>query len=283
MYTRESLGEPLFTSRSSEVFQWQGDTLLKLFRSGVDHELIRHEELNTVEAYEQGVSKVRCYGRIQIGDREGIIIQRVAGKTLISLAGKRPFTAFAVPGLMADLQINMHNAATARIRDYKDFVITALDSEPLAFLSEDEKKRAKERLEALPDGNSILHLDYHPDNIMSDGKTATIIDWMTAAKGSPAADVAATLYLLNEGEMIPGLSKAAAAVLEMIRKTICSKYYAIYKKKTGMPDSEVAQWRLPFLIFRLSIWNIDSEVNALQQKIRDELRKQEQSISYEQV
>lgn len=266
--TMKALGEPLFKSRSSEIFSWQGNTLLKLFNANVDPALIANEEINTTETYEKGVSKVKCYGHIQIEDRTGIIIERVKGKTLISLAASKPHTAFKVPELMAKLQVNLHNTFTAKIRSYKEMVLNALSSEPLRFLSETEKTAVTEMLAALPDGNSILHLDYHPDNVMSDGEAATIIDWMTAARGVPAADVAATLYLLTEGEMIPGLNKTVAAVLETIRKLICKKYLAEYKKKTGMTDAEIARWRLPFLIVRLGVWNIDSEVNILQEKIR---------------
>jgi hypothetical protein len=273
MYTLESLGAPLFTSRSSEIYSWQGNTLLKLFRSGVGLELIENEEINTTETYDKGVSKVKCYGHVHIEDRTGIIIERVDGKTLISLLGSKPLILFKASGIMAELQVKMHNTHTEKIRSYKGMVISALDTEPMSFLSENEKKIAVSKLKALPDGNSILHFDYHPDNIMSDGKNATIIDWMTAARGVPAADVAATLYLLNEGEMIPGLNKAVAAVMEVIRKSICKKYYSEYKKKTGMTDAEVAPWRLPFLIFRLSIWHIDSEIQVLQEKIKGELRK----------
>lgn len=268
----EGLGDPLFKSRSSEIFTWQDGKLLKLFRPGIDPELIVNEEINTTEAFEKGVSKVQCFGHEHVGERTGIVIGRVPGKTLIALLGSKPMILFKASAIMAEQQINMHKAQTDKIRSYKKTVLNALDSKPLQFLSADEKTRAIQRLNALPEGNSILHFDFHPDNIMSDGSSSTtIIDWMTAARGVPAADVAATLYLLNEGEMIPGLSKVVAALLEVIRKSICSKYYALYKKQTGITDDEVAIWRLPFLIFRLGIWNIDSEVPVLQQKIRAEL------------
>lgn len=270
-YTLANLGEPLFKSRSSEIFSWHDDKLLKLFRSNVDPDLIVNEEINTTETFEKGVSKVKCFGHEQVGDRTGMVIGRVPGKTLIALLGSQPMILFKASAIMAEQQINMHKAQTDKIRSYKETVLNALDSKPLQFLTGIEKERAIKRLNALPEGNSILHFDFHPDNIMSDGNSTTIIDWMTAARGVPAADVAATLYLLNEGEMIPGLSKAVAAILEIIRKSICSKYYALYKKQTGITDEEVAQWRLPFLIFRLSIWNIDSEVPVLQQKIQAEL------------
>ena len=272
-FSPETLGTPLFKSRSSEVYSWKENTLLKLFRSNVDPILIESEEINTTETFEKSVSKVQCFGHVKIGDRTGIVIGRVPGKTLIALVGSKPQIILQAPAIMADLQIKLHNAHTSKIRSYKEIVLAALNSAPLSFLTESEKNTAVQKLNALPEGDSILHLDFHPDNIMSDGSTTTIIDWMTAARGVPAADVAATLYLLNEGEMIPGLSKVVAAVMESIRKSICKNYYALYKKQSGMTDADVAPWRLPFLIFRLGIWNIESEVPVLQEKIRAELSK----------
>ena len=270
----EDLGQPIFTSRSSEVFNWDEEKLLKLFHAGTDPDLIAHEAINSQVTFESGVSRVEYCGQVQLGDRQGLILKRVAGKTLISLAAGRPQTVFSVHRLMADLQIALHQAESDRIRSYRGLAKEALDREPMEFLTPEEKAHCLDRLEALPEGKHILHLDYHPDNIMSDGKSqTTIIDWMTASAGVPAADVAATLFLLNEGEMIPGMSKLAGAALEAIRKTVCRKYYADYKKKTGLTDQEVARWRLPFLIFRLTIWNIDSEIPGLQRKIREELAK----------
>lgn len=272
-YPLERLDSPLFTSRSSEIYSWEGSRLLKLFNAEVDPHLIENENINTVEAYEKGVTKVKCYGLVQIDNRTGMIIECVNGKPLISLAGSYPMTVFQVPKLMVELQTQLHNTRTDIIRSYKEMVITTLDSQPLSFLSAAEKDNIRKRLALLPDGNSILHLDYHPDNIMSDRQSATIIDWMTAARGVPAADVAATLYLLNEGEMIPGLNKTVVLALETVRKLLCKQYLKEYQKTTGMTDAEIAPWRLPFLIVRLGVWNIDSEVLILQDKIRASLNE----------
>ena len=267
----ESLGEPIFNSRSSQIYNWEEDILLKLFHEDIAPELIKHEHINTVETYEKGISAIECLGVVQIGNRTGLLIRRIPGKTLIALAGSNPGIVFRTPKIMADLQSRMHATHTQKIRSYKELTLNLLDSSPLSFLTPEEKELAKKKVKALPDGDSILHLDYHPDNIMSDGKRETIIDWMTSSRGAPAADVAATLFLLNEGEMIPGLSKAVAKVMEMIRRIICKKYYKKYKQITGVTDNEVALWRLPFLIVRLGIWNIESEVPELQRKIREEL------------
>lgn len=268
-----ALEAPLFQSRSSQIYSWSGNTLLKLFHEDIAPDLIRNEEINTTEAFEKGITKVKCYGQTTVGGRTGLILEKVDGKTLIALAIANPAMAHRIPGLMSELQIQMHQIHTDKIRSYRQLVLDTLNSEPLSFLTEQEKAAAVSRISGMPDGDSILHLDYHPDNIMSDGKTATIIDWMTAARGDPAADVAATLYLLNEGEMIPGLNRVLALVLEQVRRHLCRKYYSAYKQKTGLTDAQVAPWRLPFLIVRLGVWNIKSEVDLLQQKIRAELNR----------
>lgn len=272
-YKMADIGEPIFTSRSSQIFVREENTLLKLFNTYVDPELIKNEEINTRETYEKKVSMVKCFGHIQVDDRTGIILGKVKGKTLLSLVTSKPASAFKIVKLMVELQVNMHNTHTEKIRSYKEMVLCALSSQPLSFLTAQEKKNAVKKIKALPDGNSILHLDYHPDNIMSDGVETTIIDWMTAARGVPAADVASTVFLLSEGEMIPGLPKPVAAILEVVRKMLCKKYLKRYKKVTNMTDKEIAPWRLPFLVVRLGVWNIESEVAALQEKIRLELQK----------
>ena len=278
-YDLSDLGTPLFSSRSSQVFQLRDpDKLLKLFRPEVDQHLIDNEEINTTETFEKGISAVECYGQARVACpdglvRSGLIIKKIPGQTLIARAMKKPLTVFSASGTMADLHIAMHNTHPDKIRSYKELVRTSLDTVIMSFLTGEERAQILARLDALPDGDSVLHLDYHPDNIMSDGQNISVIDWMTSASGAPAADVAATLYLLNEGEMIPGLSPAVASVLEFLRKSICKSYLKKYKAISGMTDEEIRPWRLPFLIVRLSIWSIDSEIDDLRRKIREELAR----------
>ncbi|MCI6011237.1 MAG: phosphotransferase [Firmicutes bacterium] len=284
LYQIEELGSPLFTSRSSEVFYWEDydreeEVLLKLFRPGVDQKMIDQEEINTKETYAKGVSAVACYGQVRVVSlngtvRSGILLKKIPGQTLIARVLKHPETLFAAPKIMAEQQMALHRTHTKVIRSYKEMVRDCLNKPVMDFLTESERTEILRRLDALPDGDSILHLDYHPDNIMSDGEHISVIDYMTAASGAPAADVAATLYLLNEGEMIPGLNPAVAAVMEFLRKTICKKYLKRYKAASGMTDEEIAPWRLPFLIVRLGVWCIESETDDLQRKIREELAQQ---------
>lgn len=57
----------------------------------------------------------------------------------------------------------------------------------------------QERLRATASSAStLLHLDYHPRNVLTDGTQITaILDWANALAGDPRADLARTLVILN--------------------------------------------------------------------------------------
>ena len=272
-YTTEVLQKPLFTSRSSELFPWRGNTLLKLFRSNVSADLILNEEINTTEAYHQGMTNVICYGHITVGDRLGLIIQRLEGDTLLHLGLGDDEKLDRATDVMTDLQLELHKTHTQKLRSYKEMFLTALQSQNLAFLTKEEKEQAIAWMNQLPDGDTILHLDYHLDNLMSDGNTTTIIDWMTAARGIPAADVSTTKFLFNEAEMIPGLPEDVVIYLTNLKKKQYKRYIARYRAATGITDEEIDVWMLAVYVIRLGVWGVESERSMLQAKIKEELKK----------
>ena len=64
----------------------------------------------------------------------------------------------------------------------------------------------------------LLHLDFHPLNILVDGHVATgVVDWVNASAGDPRQDLArslAVLRLVLEREPVPGDSSAVVAALD---------------------------------------------------------------------
>ena len=143
-----------------------------------------------------------------------------------------------------------------------------LDTKPLGFLTKTSGKRAKAMLGDLPDGGSVLHMDFHPENIIVHGDEYVIIDWMTAARGNPEADVAYSLFLMHDAELWPGTPKLKLVFYNIIRNMILKGYLKQYRKITGMTMEEIRRWRLPVLMLRLGIWNVASEKDAIMREIR---------------
>ena len=53
------------------------------------------------------------------------------------------------------------------------------------------------RLAAMPDGDRLCHGDFHPYNILGSLGHETVIDWLNASRGVPAADACRTYVLLR--------------------------------------------------------------------------------------
>ena len=65
-----------------------------------------------------------------------------------------------------------------------------------AGLSGERRRGLLEQLVQLPDGDRLCHGDFHPWNVVGDPPDgATVIDWLDATCGDPAAD-ACRSYLL---------------------------------------------------------------------------------------
>jgi len=87
-----------------------------------------------------------------------------------------------------------------------------------------------ELIQALPtiefgDGQrSILHMDFHPLNVMTDGRGITgVLDWANVAVGDPRVDLARTVTILRLAPTPPGsptpLLRAVRAILELAWRT----------------------------------------------------------------
>ncbi|MCG6143276.1 phosphotransferase [Leptospira bandrabouensis] len=266
-YSITSLGKPLAIGRSADIFVLPENRILKLFFPEAKESEIDLEVTNTIEANKQGASMMRCYGKAKVGNRFGIIFDRLDGISLTKLPDKNPLELFRIAGKLAKLHYGIHSLKSDKFQDIKEILNHCLESAPLSFLNASEKVKAKTYIANLPNGNSILHLDFHPENVIVEGKNEIIIDWMTAAKGSPAADVAFTYLLFTDAELWPGTPKLKIIFYTIIRKFILSGYLKEYKSLSGITDSQIAAWRLPALVLRLGLWNIESERERLKAQI----------------
>lgn len=266
-FTKESLGKPFTIGRSADLYLLPENKILKLFFPDAKESEIDLEYENTVEANRKGASKMQCYGKAKVENRFGLIFDRITGISLTKLPDKNPLELFRIAGTLARLHYGIHQIKSEKYKDIKVILESCLKSEPLSFLNSEEKAKAKSYIQGLPNGNSILHLDFHPENVIVQGNEEIIIDWMTAAKGNSAADVAFTFLLFTDAELWPGTPKLKIIFYTFIRKFILKGYLKAYKHLSGITDSEIAAWRLPALILRLGLWNIESERERLKSQI----------------
>jgi aminoglycoside phosphotransferase (APT) family kinase protein len=93
---------------------------------------------------------------------DALVLERIEGPTMAADLRRRPWRLPRHALLLADLHKQLH-------------VIAA----PVG-------------LHAAGDGDRLLHLDLHPDNVLLSPSGPVVIDWTNARRGDPALDVALT-------------------------------------------------------------------------------------------
>jgi aminoglycoside phosphotransferase (APT) family kinase protein len=84
---------------------------------------------------------------------------------------------------------------------------------------------------------SLVHFDYHPLNVMTDGRRITgVIDWSNAFAGDPRADFARTATLLLAASAPPGPARLAVGALRQLFYVAWKRGYASDSEAGPMDD-----------------------------------------------
>ncbi|MEO8685963.1 MAG: phosphotransferase [Devosia sp.] len=100
------------------------------------------------------------------------------------------------------------------------------------------------QLAGMPDESRLCHGDFHPWNVLGSETDATVVDWLDATAGSPAADVCRSYVLLYP--KVPELATdyveayAAAAGMTMTAIMAWLPVVAGARLAEGVPEDAAA-------------------------------------------
>jgi aminoglycoside phosphotransferase (APT) family kinase protein len=133
-----------------------------------------------------------------------LLLRWVSGQTLLDFLRQRFIRIVSVPGILAELHAALHALpATNFPRPGDSFLDRRLDELSTMIHAHDLKGLTaglnwlRCHIVTTSDRPSILHLDFHPVNIVvDDGHPQAVLDWSEADVGDRHADVAMTLVLM---------------------------------------------------------------------------------------
>lgn len=142
--------------RAADVYDAGDGRVLRRYRS--------ERATGSVEIEAVAMRHLRAHGAPvpEVFSAEGndLVMERLDGPTMLDVLKTKPWRARAIGRQLAALQAQVHRVP-----------IDGLD------------------LRRFSEGDSILHLDLHPDNVMLTARGPVIIDWSNVAIGDPLADV----------------------------------------------------------------------------------------------
>jgi aminoglycoside phosphotransferase (APT) family kinase protein len=106
-------------------------------------------------------------------DGTDLVMERIDGPSMVDLMSRRPWTIRAQGKVLATLHHRLHAI------DPPDFLPPA----------------------PVGSGDSFLHMDLHPLNVMIGAEGPVVIDWPNAARGDPLVDIVLAWVLMAGGEV----------------------------------------------------------------------------------
>lgn len=236
--------------RTAEVYAWDNSTVLKLFFDWLPSEFIEREAYAASIIATYPVPSAKFIGTLSVSNRRGLIFERVDGPSMVALMSSKPWLLSRQALLFANLHFLVHSQPGDGLPQLKTVIREAINK--AQSLTPELRAFALQVLDSLPDGHSLCHCDFHPEQIVMTATGPRILDWMSACQGDPMADVARTSVLFVLGHIPSQLSFFTRTFIYIARGPFYRRYLKEYLRLNRKADLEtVKRWMIPLSAARL--------------------------------
>ncbi len=264
------LGNLIGSGGCSEVFEWEDDKIVKVFRSNTTRQAAHGEFQNSVAVWECGLPVPKPYGIVEVEGRPGIVFEKIEGITIIELMLSKLLNnrqqapneeAVSDVRMIAELLHHIHSCGVPPILGNQIGIMKATIARA-SRLTVEERQRVEEYLHHMPVRHALCHGDPNPFNVMIRNGKPIMIDWMGACLGDPAADIAEFILLCRYGVLPSGTPAHIADRLNASRLVLENVFVEVYKTISGMQDEEIEAWLVPIAVCKLTHDNLSDEQYA---------------------
>ena len=235
---------------TADVFAWSEGRILKLYKDWMPAIAVEQEYSATRAAQAAGAPVPATYELVEMDGRHGIVFERIEGISLMAELLAKPWKLFSIARQLGELHAQIHEIqAPVELRTQRQQIKNGI--EMTQDIVEAEKQVVQSYLMQLPEGESLCHGDFHPDNILLSARGPIIIDWMTGSRGHPSADVARTALLFQTAGLPPGVPVYIRLLINTSRTLLHTIYLNRYLQLHPTERQEIDRWRLPLIAARL--------------------------------
>lgn len=197
------------------VYQLTEDTIIKVFREGTPIEEVQREMTLSKEALVFGLPTAIAFEVVRTGNQYGAIYELINAKTLASIINDNPTETAHYGAEIGRIMHQMHSVHDTqnKLPDAREATMEAIER-LRRYFTDEEVTMMREIADAIPEGNSVLHCDLHPKNIMVSNGEPLLIDMGEVCHGNPLHDLGHTYSsmrgLVGDYQTIIGMDEAAS-------------------------------------------------------------------------
>jgi uncharacterized protein (TIGR02172 family) len=172
------------------VYRYNDETILKTYFAKDALPEIKQERENARRAFVLGINTAIPYGIVRVGDSYGTVTELLNATSVTKLIRANPndltqATKYYVDMLKSIHAIEVEDGVVPDMREtaleWADFVA--------AHIPEDQAKKLRSLIEEVPKQNTLMHGDYHTNNIMVQNGEPLLIDMDTLCMGHPIFEI----------------------------------------------------------------------------------------------
>lgn len=185
------------------VYRIDRDTVVKVYNAPDCLPDVQRERELARKAFVLGVPTAIPYDVVRVGDKYGSVFELLNAQSLSRLIAAEPEHYDEYVKLFVELMRRLHST---HIRPGDMPSVKPLAQECVGFacqlLEPAKASKLRQLVDALPDTDTMLHGDYHTNNIVMQNGEALIIDMDTLCTGHPIFELAwAYLACVGYGEL----------------------------------------------------------------------------------
>ncbi|MFC4359046.1 phosphotransferase family protein [Halobium salinum] len=262
------LGDRLGEGRTAEVYAVADDSTraVKLYERGADDAVVDREATYSRVAVAAGVAAPEVFGTVDVDGRRGIVLERVDGPHLADRMRERPWAVVEAARTAAGVHRRMHDCDGGDLPSLGERLRRRVEAGAIGVR---QREGTLTVLDALPAGDALCHGDFHPENVLLRDGEPVVIDWVDAAAGHPAADVARSSLLLRLAVADDDYGPFRAGYFRGLVETYRRTYLRSYLDGAGFDRELVERYELPVAAARLTEGVPSGEERRLRDRIGD--------------
>ena len=181
------------------VYRKDADTIIKVYKDPNSLPSIKKERDLAQKAFILGVPTAITFDVVRVGDSYGTVFELLHSKSLSQMILEDEDNRTEHIRAFARFLHKIHeiSAGFDKIPDAKKTVMLWYDAAK-DYLSAEDAEALKQRIVAVRNTGTLLHLDYHTNNVINQDGELLLIDMDTLSQGHPIFDLA-NVYITYVG------------------------------------------------------------------------------------